>query len=110
MKDLFERHPLPWKVDGPSCDYYWVRDAKGAAVTMVSDADETHTTHTNDQGHVVRTTIKTKRRGAEKLAAAIAALPELMADLVDAHAELTSAGRAAEPVAVRLEMLIEKLA
>lgn len=115
MKALFERHPLPWKIEGPDCDYYWVRDAKGATVLMVSDADETHSTTTNDQGHVVRTTIKTKRPGADKLAAAIAALPEMETAMADAYRYIKE--RATDPdqehdreIAARLESLIERLA
>lgn len=105
---LFERHPLPWtRSEKPEIDYFWVRDAKGQTVVLVSAVDETSTESVNDQGGAVRTIVKTLRPGAEKLAAAIAALPEMLSAITDAHASLT--GESDEPMADRLEALIERL-
>lgn len=109
--NLFERHPTPWKVEGPSFDAFFVRDARGGTVVVVNAVDETSTTATNDQGHMATTTIKTARPGAARLASMIVALPDLMAAIADAHAALGRPPRAEDAnLAAHLESFIEKLA
>ncbi len=105
---IFQRHPLPWRVEGPSFDAYFVKDAKDSNVLLIGASDETQTQSLNDQGAVVTTTIRTPKRGAEHLAKMIVALPDFMGAMKAAHEELCHAGRGSEPVTEQLKTLLNR--
>lgn len=109
MQDLFTRHPLPWTCDQqPSFDAYFVRDANKGTVAIISSVDETVEYKTEDNQQV-RIVYKRPRQGAQRLAKLVTELPVLLELLAEAQSEIGKVGGGWDPMAGKLEAMLERL-